>query len=336
MSINTVDVSTLTMPVMEPLRRARPKPAPAVTVVVPTYNRVSLVGASLDSIARQTFRDFEVMVVDDGSSDNTKELIASRKEPIRYLWQHNQGPAAARNHALRLVRSEFVAFLDSDDLWLPTFLERTIGWLREHPEDALVFTDFRSIRASGKPMHGHRKRPYGGDVTARLFASTFICTPAVVVRSAVIRDAGGFDERMSHCEDYDLWLRLSLKHRFGLIEEPLFLRRCHHDSLSRKGCSPDVLVRKADMLARFYETGGGKAKIPADLAQKRIAKTYYSAAKAFLRLGRPARAVDLLRRSMVYRPLNLKTWSWYMRALLSRALAMEPPVEVPTLARTRQ
>jgi glycosyltransferase involved in cell wall biosynthesis len=296
---------------------------PAVSVIIPTYNRADLLMASLRSVAAQTFTDYEVIVVDDGSSDGTRERVNGWPRPIRYLWQPNQGVSEARNHALRVTKSEFVAFLDSDDLWQPRFLEQTVGRLRECPDEVLVFTDFISTDPAGKPIRGHRKKPHSGDVTARLFASTFIHTSAVVMRAAIIRDAGGFDGRLTHNEDYDLWLRLSLRHRFGLIPEPLCRRRCHQNSLSRRGCSPEVLLRKADLLYHFYEEGGGKTKIPERLARRRLARLYYTAGKSFVRAGRSAEARQILRKSMSFRP-TLKACLWRLRAGAGPAPADAP------------
>ncbi len=293
--------------------------APAVSIVIPTYNRADLLADSLRSIAGQTFTDYEIIVVDDGSDDGTREYIASCPQKIRYLWQQNQGVSEARNHALRVTHSEFVAFLDSDDLWQPTFLEQSVRRLRQHPDEALVYTDFISTDAAGNVLRGHRKKPYGGKVTTRLFASTFIHTSAVVGRAAIIRDAGGFDGRLTHNEDYDLWLRLSLRHRFGLIPEPLCLRRCHRDSLSRNGCPPEVLLRKAKLLQQFYDNGG-KATIPENFARRRLARLYCTAGKAFLRSGRPHQAREILRQSMQIKRTRAKTWFWYLRAQCSRAL----------------
>ena len=311
--------STATLPAPRKIRRS---PAPAVSVIVPTYNRADLVTASLDSVAKQTFRDFEIIVVDDGSEDDTRDRIDCRPEMIRYIWQENQGVAEARNRALRITHSEFVAFLDSDDLWQPTFLERAIARLREQPDAAMVYTDFISVDGKGQPIRGHRKNPHDGDVTQALFTSTFIHTSAVVIRADVVRDAGGFDGRLTHNEDYDLWLRLSLRHRFSLINEPLCLRRCHHESLSRKGCSPDILRRKAELLEAFYDHGGGDEKIDPTLARQRIAKLYYTAAKAYLRSNKPKIARELFAESIRRNPGSLKPRLWQLRttatSLLSR------------------
>jgi glycosyltransferase involved in cell wall biosynthesis len=295
--------------------------AQAVSVIIPTYNRAKLLSSTLDSVAAQTFRDYEIIIVDDGSVDDTAQQVATRTGPIRYIWQRNQGVSEARNHALRETHSEFVAFLDSDDLWQPNFLERAVAELRRRPDYALVFTDFISTDPRGRILRGHRKRPHAGRVTPQLFASTFIHTSAVVARSAIIRDAGGFDGRLTHNEDYDLWLRLSLRYPFGLIPEPLCLRRCHDDSLSHGGCSPDVLLRKADLLTRFYEGGGGKEFISDAQARSRLAKLYYSAGKALLRAGRRHDAWSALRRSLQIEPIRPKSWLWYLRTRAGRTSA---------------
>jgi len=307
-----VATESVTVLVPPPLKRYRQ----AVSVIIPTYNRSEMLASSLDSVAAQTFKDYEIIVVDDGSSDDTRAYIASRPEAICYHWQPNQGVAKARNHGLRHTRTEFVAFLDSDDHWQPAFLERTVQRLRDEPELALVFTRFTSMSPAGRVLRRHNKHPYSGQVTAELFTSTFIHTSSVVARSWVIRDAGGFDERLTHNEDYDLWLRLSLRHRFGMILEPLCIRRCHLESLSHNGCTPEVLLRKADLLHRFYESGGGKPLIEAHRANKRLGKVYYTAGKAFLRAGGMSEAHDTLRRSLDFDPTRLRTWLWYMLASL--------------------
>ena len=293
-------------------------PTPSVTIIIPTYNRAHVLGQTLDSVQQQSFSDYEVVLVDDGSQDDTRRVVSNHAMPIRYIYQPNKGVSEARNHAVRVARGEFLAFLDSDDLWEPTFLERSVTRLRTQADEVLVYTDFVSVNAKGRTLRGHRKRPSGGHVTAPLFASVFIHTSAVVARRLAIIDAGGFDPNLSHNEDYDLWLRLSLRHRFGLIPEPLCLRRCHAESLSRNGCTPQIRLDKARLLEHFYEAGGGRCWISPELARRRLGKLYYTAAKAMLKAGEARQADSVFRQALQWNARSPRTWLWYSLSHVAR------------------
>ncbi|MFQ6048648.1 MAG: glycosyltransferase family 2 protein [Phycisphaerae bacterium] len=167
---------------------------PTVSVIIPTFNRLQWLGQALDSVAAQQFADYETVVVDDGSDDGTDQMIAARPEPIRYFWQPNQGAARARNRGIAEARGRFVAFLDSDDLWLPRYLQACVSLLRQKPDLAMVYCDFACVDADGRPLKGHHKRQYAGDVIEQLFASIFIQTSCVTARRDVIVQAGGFGE----------------------------------------------------------------------------------------------------------------------------------------------
>jgi len=287
---------------------------PLVSVVIPTYNRAALLSQTLDSVSRQTFRDYEVIVIDDGSTDQTTRLIRGRPESIRYVWQKQQGAGAARNRALEQAEGHLVAFLDSDDIWLPEFLSEVTGALLAAPQAALAYSNFRTVDAHGRLLRGHRKPQYGGHVTVPLFASIFIHTSCVIARRDVILESGGFNEHLPANEDYDLWLRLSLKHPFVSLPKSLCLRRSHNGSLSRNG-NIHNLISKARLLEQFYEQYGNDT-IPTDLARRRLAKTYYTAGKTSARSRHFTESVDLLRRSLSHAVLA-KAWPWY---LLSKAL----------------
>jgi glycosyltransferase involved in cell wall biosynthesis len=291
---------------------------PLVSVIIPTYNRNGLIGLTLDSVARQTFRDYEVIIIDDGSTDGTSESVSRRPEPIRYLRQEHRGVAAARNRAMEEASAPLVAFLDSDDVWLPDFLAEVTTALTTHPEAAMAYSNFRTVDAHGQKLRGHRKAQHGGAVTAPLFSSIFIHTSCVVARRDLILEAGGFDEGMTANEDYDLWLRLSLTYPFVSLSKSLCLRRSHNGSLSRNG-SVRNLITKARLLEEFYERHGN-GTVPADLARNRLAKTYYTAGMASTRSRNFTDSVDLLGRSLFYLS-SARAWPWY---LLSVALRGTP------------
>lgn len=290
---------------------------PLVSVIIPAYNRADYLPETLDSLQVQTLQDFETILVDDGSTDGTADLVRARPEPIHYIHQDNAGPAAARNRGLSEARGQFVAFLDSDDLWRPRFLEVAVQRLRSDPTADIAFCRFLTIDDQNRILNGHGKRAFSGDITARLFASTFITTPSVLIRREVINQVGGFNSSLPTNEDYDLWLRLSLKHRFSYIDEPLCLRRSHPGTQSRNG-SPVPLIRKARLLERYYARPEYAAKIAPQIAARRLAKVYFAAGKMSHRGRCYVEACDLLRRSLHYRPRSAKTWLWYLWASFRR------------------
>lgn len=293
-------------------------PSPLVSVVVPTYNRARFLGSTLDSISAQTLYDFEVIVMDDGSTDDTRQMLGRRPEVIRYLRQEHQGAAAARNHAIAEANTPLVAFLDSDDIWLPEFLAEVTQAVLDHPEAAMAYSDFKTIDAHGTVLRGHRKRQHGGSVTAPLFASIFIHTSCVVARREALLEAGGFNEGLEAAEDYDLWLRMSLHRPFVSVPKILCYRRSHDGSLSRNG-SVQNLIRKARLLEEFYQRHGD-GRIPEPLARRRLAKTLYTAGKATARQMDFTESATLLGRSLEYANTG-RVWPWY---LLSRALRGSP------------
>ncbi len=293
---------------------------PLVSVIIPTFNRCELLAEALDSVAAQTFGDYEIVVIDDGSTDQTEHMVNSRSEPIRYFRQHNQGVAAARNHALQQAGGSLVAFLDSDDLWEPRYLEACVALLEREPEMAMVYCDFISMDVAGRTISGHRKVQHGGYVLEQLFASIFIHTSCVTARRQIVLEAGGFNQDLPTNEDYDLWLRLAVQYPFGLVNEPLCRRRTHRRSLSRNGL-PANLTLKAQLLENFYRRHGSE-KISPTVAARRLAKVNYSAAKVLFKAGQFQQANQLLKRSLLHRPGQPKSWSFY---LLSKALALVSP-----------
>jgi len=191
----------------------QPPEKPLVSVIIPAYNSAEFMGETLDSVFAQTFNSYEVIVINDGSSD-TKELeqvLQRYPANLRYIKQENQGAGAARNAGLRAARGEFVAFLDADDTWLPTFLEHQMELLKRKNAD-IVFCDamlFGDSRLAGRTFM--QVEPPTGDVTTEnlLAVNVTVLTSSVLSRKQPILDVGLFDKSLRRGQDFDLWFRLA-------------------------------------------------------------------------------------------------------------------------------
>ena len=249
-----------------------------VSVVIPTYNRAGFVKEAVESVLAQKVPAGEVIVVDDGSTDGTDRLLESFGDRIRYLPRARGGVSAARNLGIRNSRYEWIAFLDSDDLWLPLKLKLQIDFLASHPGIEICQTGEIWVRNGERlnPKKYHRK-PQGHCFT-RLLDRCLVSPSAVIVHRDVFDAVGMFDESLPACEDYDLWLRIGCRYPIGLEEEPLVIKRGGHpDQLSttvptldryriralaallRSGCLDEVRRKAAfDVLAgkcRIYGEG---------------------------------------------------------------------------------
>lgn len=210
---------------------------PAVTVVIPAYNASRYIGQALDSIAAQTVSDYEVIVVNDGSSDRAEleEILRSHPLSIIYLSQENKGVSAARNAAIKVGRGEFYAQLDSDDRWTPDYLEVQLEVLNDNPDVALVYPNATIIgETADVEVEFMKVSPSEGEVSFEaLVREKCVVMTSVTARMSVIRDAGMYDEAIRSCEDFDLWLRVvKTGGRIIYHRRPLVLYRRHEGSLS--------------------------------------------------------------------------------------------------------
>jgi len=185
---------------------------PLVSVVIPTYNRADYIAETIESVLGQTYENIEIIVIDDGSTDSTRELVERFTPRVRYVWQENSERGASRNHGLRLAGGEFIAFLDSDDLWLPDKAAEGVDFLTAHPAVGLIGTDAMQIDGEGKENRILRARGYSGQVTEKLLQNNFIIMPTHLARTSAVKKVGGFREerQLSGSEDWELWVRLSL------------------------------------------------------------------------------------------------------------------------------
>lgn len=206
----------------------------SVSVIIPTYNRADALRRALDSVFAQTHKADEVCIVDDGSSDNTEAIMRTEYPDVRYVKQENKGVSAARNRGVELTEGDWIAFLDSDDEWLPNKLEVQLSALESSPRNRLVHSDEIWIRNGRRvnQMNKHKKR--GGYIFPHCLPLCAISPSSVLIERSLFCDTGGFDESLPACEDYDLWLRICQSEEVIYVDEPL-LRKFggHEDQLSR-------------------------------------------------------------------------------------------------------
>jgi len=218
-----------TMP--ETLTRGSP---PAVSVIIPTYNRAGCLREAVDSVLAQDFKGFELIVVDDGSTDETPQLLRAYGDSLRIRRQENRGVSAARNAGIAASRGALIAFLDSDDLWLPGKLAHQVEFFKAHGDALICQTEEIWVRNGRRVNPGKRHRKRGGMIFAPSLDLCLVSPSAVMVRRELFQRVGFFDESLPACEDYDLWLRVSSRYAVHLIDIPLIVKRGGHaDQLSR-------------------------------------------------------------------------------------------------------
>jgi glycosyltransferase involved in cell wall biosynthesis len=207
---------------------------PAVSVIIPTYNRGWCLREAIDSVLSQEFTDYELIVVDDGSTDDTRTILDSYGQDIIVLTQANQGVSAARNRGIAESRAQLVAFLDSDDLWLPQKLNRQVEFFKSNPDALICQTEETWVRNGLRVNPKKRHQKLSGMIFEPSLDLCLISPSAVMIRKSLFDAVGVFDESLPACEDYDLWLRVSCRYPIYLIDEPLIIKRGGHpDQLSR-------------------------------------------------------------------------------------------------------
>jgi glycosyltransferase involved in cell wall biosynthesis len=209
---------------------------PEVSVIIPTYNRANVLSRAVKSVLNQVYRDFEIIVVDDGSTDNTEQVArAFDKQQVKYVrHEKNMGPAAARNTGIGHATGKYIAFQDSDDEWFPQKLGRQVQ-VFETASDRVgaVYTGFWRIRNSSRKYEPRNREKLEGDIHRELLRGNFLGTPTILIKEECFRSAGLFDEKLFHLEDWEAWLRISTDYEFRVIDEGLVVAYEMADSASR-------------------------------------------------------------------------------------------------------
>src|ERR1700722_9621277 len=206
----------------------------AVSIILPTYNRLEFLRPAIESVFAQTFDDWELVIADDGSSGDTRTYLETLEDSprVKVIWlRHTGRPSVVRNAALREAHGEYVAFLDSDDVWLPRKLEIQIASLRCHATRRWSYTKFALVDPAGNPTAWQRTRswpvPDGWILDKLVKSETVIAMPSVIASRALLEQGQGFGERLVMCEEYDMWLRLAAQSEVDAIHEALTLVTRH-------------------------------------------------------------------------------------------------------------
>lgn len=279
-------------------------PPPLISVILPTYNRAHFIEQAIISVLSQTGVTFELIVIDDGSTDTTAEILQGILDPnLRIITQENQGRSAARNNGLKLARGKFIAFLDSDDRYLPGKLVRQVTYLNAHPEHEMVYTAARCVNFAGVVLD---IQPYRASAEGFIYKKIAfhqpltITLPTVMLRREVIERCGGFDEELDRFEDTDLWRRIAKIGSIGAIDE-FTCDITTHDGNSISAQDPEQLA--CEVLQYIKKVFLDDSDLGSVLLRNgaSILCSYYGRALLYLPRGRSA-AVRLFGQSITFAP----------------------------------
>lgn len=297
---------------------------PKVSVIIPTYNRTSFLKDAINSVLNQTYRDFELIVVDDGSTDDTQDLVSYYGQKIRYIYQNNQGRSTARNHGIEVAQGEYLAFLDSDDVWLPDKLSRQIPILDAasantvlvHGYKQLVDEKLQPIRGWEKKLrYSYRLAEKGQETYENYLQKAYIFTSTVLIRRDAVLSIGAYDVNLQALEDLDFYLRLLIKgYTFIFISEPPLIQyRIHRNNTGSTVSNQSYL--------QVYEK---HLKLVADWKEsRRVQKTqtllYQALASTHYRMREYKNVLDYWQKSLNTSwdvLIKLEFWKQYLRSWL--------------------
>lgn len=316
-----------------------------VSVIIPTYNRAYIIGRSIDSVLAQTYRPIELIIVDDGSTDDTAEVVRRYGDEVRYIHQHNAGVAAARNTGFAAARGEFIALLDSDDYWYPWKIELQIAFLQRHPDVGMVWTDMKAVTNDGAPVAEAYLRTFykayehfrtedimtrrgtvrdlgvavppglegqglwTGEILSPLLRGTLVHTPTTLLRRDRVRATGGYDESLTpNGEDYDFHLRTAAVGSVGFLDvSAIEYRIGNDDQLTAPSYSVGMARNYLRTVEYWLEREAHRITLPQSDLRAIVAYAHEWVGRQELVAGNARAARRHLWRSIRLKPAQLKT-----------------------------
>jgi glycosyltransferase involved in cell wall biosynthesis len=226
---------------------------PLISVIIPTYNRGWIIKEAIDSVLAQEYINYELIVVDDGSTDDTHDILNSYQKNFLVLRQNNKGVSAARNRGLAAASGRLIAFLDSDDTWLPQKLSQQVDFFQSNPDALICQTEEIWIRNNVRVNPKKRHKKPSGMIFEPSLSLCLVSPSAVMIKRNLFEEVGLFDETLPACEDYDLWLRISCRHPVHLIDTPLIIKRGGYDD--QLSASPGLDKFRIKAIEKVIESG---------------------------------------------------------------------------------
>ena len=290
---------------------------PKVSVIIPTYNRAGFLPRAIKSVLNQIFQDFEIIVVDDGSTDNTEQVVRNfqnRDKRIKYIWQEQSGgPSKPKNTGIKAARGRYIAFLDSDDEWFPEKLEKQLELFEKGPSNlGFVGCNLLSIEQKTGKILEEVKLPSSlrHNALEKFLVGCFIYSSSdVVVKSKILANVGLFDENIRIGEDWDMSIRISQKYKFDFVSKPLFKHYIHRGNIT-KTTSIDEKIKDQKYILRKYKNLYKKYPEAYSTPLRRIGRMY-------LLSSREEKARVYLKKSIKYNIFNFKSYLYLLSSFRS-------------------
>lgn len=282
-----------------------------ISVVIPTYNYGKYIKCAIESVLKQTYKDFEIVVVDDGSTDNTKEILYQYFSQIQYYHIQNSGPAHARNFGIENSKGKYIAFLDADDIWVNTKLEKQIEVFRKNKEVGMVFTEcevFKGNKVLKKKMG--KKKLMKGDLASNIFIFSGVATPTVMVKKKVFENLGKFEESLTCAEDDNMWIRIASNYEVVLIDESLVMVRKHNENITIDiNLILDDVKKNIEYLCSKYGDRVKNKILPK--IRKKKSKIFLARGYYHFSVNNYSVAKNEFSRSLKFDFLNITTWYYW-------------------------
>ena len=303
---------------------------PIVSIIIASYNCAAYIAETISSVLAQSLKDIEIIVVDDGSSDDTPKIVNSFGAPVRLLTQPNAGVCVARNRGIREARGQFICLMDHDDYWFPDKLAHQVRMLKDHPEVGVVYSAFtlwyRDEEGNRFPdptsldldIDGSQIDPdYSGWVYHQFLIDCWMLTSTAMFRPEVFTTCGLFDESLPYSEDWDLWLRISQKYPFIKLRRSTTLYRQHPHQGNRLAREIDYRTRllKTAVMKWGFCSRDGRC-VPRHAFKKQLAIYHASFALGHLRAGNRKLAISAFLKSWATYPINIKTLAYIPAAVI--------------------